>query len=96
MNLEGIVLGYLLHLPFDAIGALGPHDDRCTLELQMQPHFLVLKMLVGDGPDTEGHYQSQFVMWLVTLPAQEDHAVPRLILTGWLTRLFEFCDGFCG
>ena len=35
-------------------------------------------------------------MWLVSLPARGYHASPLPILTGWLTRLLEFCDEFHG
>ena len=35
-------------------------------------------------------------MWLVALPSQVDYAVPLPILTGWLTCLLVFCDGFTG
>ena len=40
--------------------------------------------------------QLQCGMWLVALPARGDHYSPLPILTGWLTCLFLFCDGFHG
>ena len=87
---------HLPHLLFGAIGQHVPHDAGCILELNMHPHWLALHLLVGDGPGAENHAQLQLCMWLVALPAWGDHAVPRLIMTGWLTRLHGFCDGFCG
>ena len=86
MILEVDVSGYLPHLPFGDIGPLSPHDAGCTLELQLLPHWLALELLVGDVPVTESHAQLQFGMWLVALTGQGDHYIPRLIMTGWLTR----------
>ena len=88
--------GYLPNLPFGASGLLGSHDAGCTLELQLQPHWMALELLVGDDPGVENNSQLQSGMWLVALPAQGYHAVPHPILTGWLTRLLGFCDVFCG
>ena len=85
---------YLPHSPFGAIASLRLHDAECTLELQLQPHWLALDLLVADGPGAENIAQLQFVMWLVVLPSQGDHASPLPIMTGWLTRLLVFCDGF--
>ena len=96
MILEVSDLGYLLHLTFVAIGTLVLHDAICTLELQLQPHWLALELLVGDRPGIENLSQLQCGMWLVALPSQGDHAVPLPILTGWLTCLLGFCDGFGG
>ena len=42
--------GYLPHLPFGAIGPLGPYDAGCTLELQPNPHWMAMEILVGDSP----------------------------------------------
>ena len=88
--------GYILHLPFVANGPLGLHDSGCTLELQLQSHWLELDLLVGEGPVAENISLLQFVMWLVAFTAQWDHAAPISILTGWLTCLLESCDGFRG
>ena len=48
---------YLPHLPFGAIGTLGLHYAGCALKLQLQPHWLALEVLVGDGPGAENIYQ---------------------------------------
>ena len=96
MIIEVAASGYLLHLPFGAIGPLGPYDDGCTLELHLQPHWMALDLLVGYKPGAENHSQLQFGMWLVSFPAQGDHSFPRPILSGWLTRFLELCDGFRG
>ena len=89
-------LGCLPHLPFGAIGILGPHDAECTLELHMQPHWLVLVLPLEDGLVVENIAQVWFGMLMFALPSWGYHAVLRLILTGSLTRLLEYCDGFCG
>ena len=89
-----VASGYLPHLPFGAIGLLGPYDSGCTLKLLLQPHWMALELLVGDGPGVENHAQLWFGMWLVVLPAQGDHAIPCPIMTGWLTYLLEIFDGF--
>ena len=87
---------FLPHLPFGTIDPLGLHDAEYILELQLQPYWMALELLVEDGKGVETFPQLQFGMWLVALPAQGDHAVPIPILTGWFTNLLEFCDGFCG
>ena len=86
--------GYLPHLPFGATGPLGLHEAGCTLEFQLHPYWLALELLVGGGPGAKNIAQLQCDMWLVALPALGDHAVTLPIMTGWLTRLLEFCDGF--
>ena len=96
MILKVSASGYLLHFPFGAIGPLGLQESGCTLEFHLHPYCLALDLLVGDGPGAENIAQLQCVMWLFTFPVQGDHAVLLPILTGWLTRLLEFCDGFCG
>ena len=88
--------GYILHLIFGAIGPLGLHDAGYTLELQLNPQWLVLEILVRDGPGAENIYQLQFGMELVALPAQGDHAAPLPILNRCLTHFLELCDGFRG
>ena len=91
----GVVASICLpYLPFGNIVPLGTHDAEYTLELQLQLHWMALDMLVEDGPSVEILTQSRFVMWLVELPSQGDHAVLRLNLTGWLTLLLELCDEF--
>ena len=40
----------LPHLPLGAIGPLRPHDAEFTLELNLQPHWLALELLVGYRP----------------------------------------------
>ena len=89
-------LGCLPHLPFGAIGILGPHDAECTLELHMQPHWLVLVLPLEDGLVVENIAQVWFGMLMFALPSWGYHAVLRLIMTGSLTCLLEYCDGFCG
>ena len=81
---------YLPHLPFGVIGPLGMHDDGCTLELHLQPHWLALEVLVGDRLGAENFAQLMFCMWIVALPSQGDHAVSLPFLTGWLTHLLVF------
>ena len=51
---------------------------------------------MGGGPGAENLAQLHCSMWLVALPAQGDYASPLPIMTGWLTRFLEFCDGFRG
>ena len=58
----------LPHLQFGAIGILGLHESGCILEFQLHPHWLVLEMIVGDGPGAENLSQLQCSMWLVALP----------------------------
>ena len=87
LNLGVVDSGCLPHLPFVAIGPLGPHDAEYTLELHLQLHWLVLDLLVKDGPGVEILAQLRFCIRLVALTAQRDHAVLRPILTRWLTRL---------
>ena len=96
MILEVAASGCLPCLPFGTIGPHGLHDYECTLELQVQPHWLALYLLVGDGPGAENHSQLRSVMWLFALPYREYHVFICPILTGWLTLLLEFCDGFSG
>ena len=96
MILKVATSGYILHLPFGAIGPLGLHEAGCTWEFQLHQHWLALELLVGGGPGAENIAQSKFGMWLFAFPSRGDHASPLQILTGWLTRLLEFCDGFCG
>ena len=96
MILEVAASGYLPHLPFSAIGPLGTPDAGCTLELQLHTHWLALDLVVGEELGAENISQLQFGMWLVALPSRVDHAVTLKILTGWLMRLTEFCDGFRG
>ena len=96
MILKVAALRYLPHLPFGAIGTLGMNDAGCTLELQLQSHWLALELPVGDRLGDENISQLQFGMWLVSLPARGDHATPLPILTGRLMRLLVFCYGFCG
>ena len=88
--------GYLPHLPFGYIGPLGLHDSGCTLELHLRPHWLALELLVGYRHVDENLAQLHFVMWMVALLAQGGHAVPLSILTGELTHLLVFFDGFRG
>ena len=83
-------LGYLLNLPFGAIGPLGLHGAGCTLEFQLYPHWLALELLVGDGTGAEYLSQLQCGMWLVALPARGDHDVPLLIMTERLPRFLYF------
>ena len=96
MILKVAASGYLPHLPFGAIGPLGLHGAGCTLEFQLLPYWLALDLLVGGGPGAENIDQLQCGIWLVAFPAQGDHATPLPIMTGWLTRLLEFCNVFCG
>ena len=49
-----------------------------------------------DGQGAENLDQLQRGMWMVALPNRGYHTVPLKLLTGWLTRLFVVCDGFCG
>ena len=86
MTLGVFASGRLPHLPFGAIGPLGLHDDK----------WLSLELLVMDRPGVGIISQLWFGMWLIALPVRGDHDVLRPILTGWFTRLIEFCDGFCG
>ena len=90
--------GYLLHLPFGAIATLGLHDSGCTLELHLQPYWLEMEMLVGDGMGSEKLSQLQFVMWLVVLLGQGDHAYPyQFWLNSWRVCLYfamDFADDF--
>ena len=95
MILKVAASGYILHLPFGAIGPLGLHEAGCTLEFKLHTYWLALELLVGDGPGAENLSQLQFGKWLVALPARGDHDISLTILTGWLTYLLEFCDGFC-
>ena len=88
--------GYLLHLTFGAIGPLGLDEAGCTVEFQLHTYWLALDLLVGGGLGVENISQLQCGMWLVALPARGDHDDPLTILTGLLTCLLEFCDGFCG
>ena len=67
--LEVAASGYIPHLPFRDIGTLGPHDTGCTLKLQLQPHWLVLELLVGYRLGAGNLSELQFGMWLVALPA---------------------------
>ena len=90
MILKVAVSGYLTHLPFGAIITLSLHESGCTLKVQMHPHWLELELLVGDGPGAENISQLKCGMWLVSLPDQGDHVVPLPILTGWLTRFWNF------
>ena len=69
MILEISASGCLLHLLFGTIGPLGPHDAECTLELHLQPYWLSLDLLLGDGMGVENHAQLRFSMWLVELLA---------------------------
>ena len=50
----------------------------------------------GGRTGAENLVKLQFGKWLVSLPDQRDHAIPLPIMTGWLTRLLELCDGLCG
>ena len=59
----------LPHLPFGTIGPLRPHDAECTLELQLQPYWLALDLIVEDRLGVENHSPLWFVMWLVAFPA---------------------------
>ena len=88
--------GYLLRLPFGATGTIGPHDAECTLEIQLQEHWMALELLVGDGPGIENHAQLLFGMLLIAFPSQGYYATPPIILNGWLMRLIEIFDVFCG
>ena len=85
---------YLPHLKFGAIGPLGLHEAGCNLEFHLHPYWLALELLGGGGPGAENLAQLQCGMWLVALPYQGDHAASLPIMTGWLTRLLEFCNGF--
>ena len=96
MTLGFVASGCLPHLSFGAIVPLGTYDDEYTLELQLQPHWMALDLLVEYGPGVEILAQLRFGMWLVALPSRGHHAVLRPIMIGWLTRLLEFCDEFCG
>ena len=87
---------YLPHLTFGTIGPIGLHEAGFTLEFQMHPYWSALELLVGGGPGAENIAQLQCGMWLVALPDRGNHAATLPILTGWLTRLLEFCDGFHG
>ena len=68
--------GRLPHLPFGAIGPLGPYDAEYTLELQMQPYWLSLDLLVENGLGVEIISQLQLGMWLVAFISRGDHTVP--------------------
>ena len=94
MILKVSASGYLPHLPFGAVGPLGLHEAGCTLEFQLRLYWLEVELLAGGGPGAENLAQLHFGKWLVVLPCQGDHAVPLPILTGWLTSLLEFCNGF--
>ena len=48
-----VASGYLLHLPFGAIGPFGMHESGCTLEFQLHPYWVALELLVGGGPGAE-------------------------------------------
>ena len=69
MTLGVVASKCLPRLPFGSIVQLGSHDAECTLELQLQPHWLALEMLVEDGPGVEIISQLWFGMWLVVLLA---------------------------
>ena len=53
MILKVSASGYLPHLPFGTIGTLGVNDAGCTLELQLQPYWLGLDLLVRYMPGAE-------------------------------------------
>ena len=72
------------------------HDAGCTVEFQLNPHWLALELLVGDGLGSENIAQLQLCKWLVALPDQGYNASPLPILTGWLMHLLKICDGFRG
>ena len=46
MTIGDVASVCLPHLTFGAIGPLGPHDAEYTLELQLQPNFLALKLII--------------------------------------------------
>ena len=69
MTLKVSASGYLSHLPFGAIGTLGLHEAGCTLDFQLNHHWLALELLVRGGPGAENLDQLQFGKWLVTLPS---------------------------
>ena len=96
MILKVSTSGYPPHLPFGDIGPLGLHEAGCTLEFQLHMYWLALELFVGGVPVAENLSQLPCGMCLVALPALGDHAVLIPILTGWLARLLEFCDGFRG
>ena len=89
MILKVSALVYIPHLPFGAIGPLGLNEAICTLEIQLQPHWLVLDMLLGVGLTLKILTNDSLV--LVALPARGDHNVSLLIMTGCLLIFF---DGF--
>ena len=72
------------------------HEYVYTLELQLQPYWLVLEMLVGGRFGAETLAQLQFGMWLVALPTRGYHAIPLPVLNGWLMHLLVFYNEFCG
>ena len=90
MILKVAASGYPPHLLFGAIGPLGLHEAKCTLEFQLHLYWLALELLVGGVPGAENIAQLQSGTWLVALPDPGDHAVPLPIMTGWLTCLLEF------
>ena len=75
MILEVYASVFLPNLPFGTIGPFRPHDAECTLELQLQPYWLTLDLLVGDGMGVENHAPLWFVMWMVAFPDRGDHAL---------------------
>ena len=70
MILKVAASGYLLDLLFGAIGPLGLHEARCTLEFQLHPYWLALELLVGGEPGAENLAKLHCGMWLVALPSQ--------------------------
>ena len=90
MTLGVVVLDCLPHLPFGAICPHRPHDAEYTLELQMQPHWLALEVLVEDGSGLEILAQLRFGMWLFVFPVRGDHSILQPIMSGCLTPLLEF------
>ena len=87
---------YLTHLPFCAIGPLGLHEAGCILEFQLHTHWLALELIVGDRPVAKTLAQLKFGVWLVEFSYLGDYDVPLPIMTGWLTRLLVFFNGFRG
>ena len=82
MILKFSASGYLLHLPFGAIGPFGLHESRCTLEFQLHPHWLALELILVDRQGTENLAQLQFSMYMDALTAQETMMSPSQFLLG--------------
>ena len=66
------------------------------LEILAAYALVVTEVACEGGPGAENLSQLQFGMWIFAFPARGEHSVPLPILTGFLMRFLEFCDGFRG